>query len=202
MANQRGEGDEILSKISFSIREKSIVESIDISGKDLTFSEFSELMADRMTAIDAKLRASSFINASLRDSDFSSADMRNCNLDNIDIADCFFKDVNFNKSTMRFAKIKISFCEKACFDQVDLTNGDLYDTIFNGSTFRNAILTDVKAKYASFKDVDLSGANLTNGDFEGANFISSKLDGVIWTGANIIGARFDEGVLEKVLREL
>ncbi|MEK4733283.1 pentapeptide repeat-containing protein [Paenibacillus sp. FSL L8-0641] len=202
MANQRSERDEILSKISFHIHEKNIIESMDISGIDLTFSDLSELIADRMIAIGVKLRASSIIRASFRDCNFSSADFRSCNLESIDIADCYFRDANFNKSTMRFASIKISFCDRACFDQVDLTNGDLYDTIFNGSTFRSANLTGVNAKHASFRDVDLSGANLTNGNFEGVNFINAKLDNVIWAGTNIIGARFDEGVLEKIQSEL
>ncbi|SCW87618.1 Uncharacterized protein YjbI, contains pentapeptide repeats [Paenibacillus tianmuensis] len=202
MANQRSEREEILSKLASSIYKKEIIESMDISGIDLAFSDLSEVMADRMTAIGVKLRASSIIRASFRDCNFNSADFRNCNLENVDIADCYFKDANFNKSTMRFAKIKISFCDRACFDQVDLTNGDLYDTIFNGSTFRNANLSGVNAKHASFRDVDLSGANLANGNFEGVNFINAKLDDVIWAGANIIGARFDEGVLEMIQTEL
>ncbi|WP_044482376.1 pentapeptide repeat-containing protein [Paenibacillus antibioticophila] len=202
MAGQGSERDEILLKISLSIHEKNIIKSMDISEIDLTFADLSELIADQMIAIGVKLRASSMMRTSFRDCNFSSADFQSCNLENADFADCYFRDTDFTKSIMRFAKIKISFCDRACFDQVDLTDGDLYDSIFNGSTFRNANLTGINAKYASFRDVDLSGANLTNGNFENVSFINAKLDDVIWAGANITGASFDEGVLEKIQAEL
>jgi uncharacterized protein YjbI with pentapeptide repeats len=202
MTNQRSEREEILEQFSLSVYKKEIIRSIDVSDMDLTFSDLSEVMADRMIATGVKLRASSIMRASFRDCNFNFADFRSCNLENIDIADCYFRDANFNKSIMRFAKIKISFCDRACFDQVDLTNGDLYDSIFNDSTFKNANLTGVNAKDASFRDVDLSDANLTNGNFEGVNFINAKLDNVIWSGANVIGAKFDEGVLEKIQTKL
>lgn len=202
MADQRSEREEILSKLADAVYKNEIVEKIDISEKDYTFSDFSEVMADRMTATGARLRATVFIRASFRDCDFDSADLRSCNFEHVDIADCFFRDANFYKSTMRFASINISFCDRACFDEVDLTNGNLLDTAFNGSTFRNANLSGVNAKDANFKDVDFTGANLANGNFEGANFINAKLDNVKWAGANIIGARFDEGVLELIQKEL
>ncbi len=47
----------------------------------------------------------------------------------------------------------------------------------------------------NLSEVDARNANFTEADFTGA-----KLDNVVWTGANVEGAKFDENVKEQVLK--
>ncbi|WP_445670723.1 pentapeptide repeat-containing protein [Paenibacillus sp. FSL W8-0919] len=194
-SNIRKEVLEILHRSQYN---DEVIDGLDMSNLDLTFSDLSKVMADGLIAKRVILRASSLIGASFLDCNFEFADFNNCNLESIDIADCVLSKASFYKANMRYAKINISMCIETCFDEVDLSNGELIGSTLRNASFRNANLSGINAEQASFSSADLSGAVLTNGNFEQSDFRNAILEGVVWKGANLAGARFDNGVWEDI----
>ncbi|PEY37284.1 hypothetical protein CN354_12650 [Bacillus cereus] len=137
-SKDRGKMMEILSK---SQCKDEIIDELDMSDLDLTFSDLSEVMAKRVI-----LRASSLMRVSFRDCDFELADFINCNLVEPDIADCRFGEANFSKTNIKYAKINISDCFETCFDEVNFFNGELVRTILNYAMFRHVNLSGIDAE--------------------------------------------------------
>ena len=89
--NDRIKVMEILNRSQYN---DEIIDGLDMSNLDLTFSDLSEVMAEGIMAKQVHLRASSLMRASF-DCDFEFADFRSCNLEEIHIADCRFGEANF-----------------------------------------------------------------------------------------------------------
>ena len=119
---------EILNRSQYN---DEVIDGLDMSDLDLTFSDFSEMRAECIMAKRVLLRASSLMRASFFDCDFELADFRSCNLEEMHIADCRFGEANFSKANMKYAKVNITSCFETCFDEVDFSYGELVGTILN-----------------------------------------------------------------------
>lgn len=193
---------ELLKIISTARINKQVINGLEMSGLDFAFSDLSEVMGDCIIAKGVNLRASSLIRASFLDCDFESTDFRNSNLEKIEMGDCILNGANLNKTILKGAKINISMCRETCFDEADISEGEVIGSSFSNSSFKNANLSRINAQQASFSNADLTGAILTEGGFEETDFRNAILDGVVWIGARIDGAMFDEGVMEIVKSKL
>lgn len=202
---------EILNKSKYN---DEVIDGLDISDLDLTFSDLSEVKAECIMAKRVLLRASSLMRAAFFDCDFEFADFRSCNLEEIHIADCRFGESDFSKANMKFAKVNISSCFKTCFDEVDFSYGEIVGTILNHATFCGANLYRIDAKQtdctgtdfnsanlqeSNFEKAYLEDANLTEVDAKNANFTNADLTGATLLNGDFMDADFTGAKLDRVV---
>lgn len=207
-----------LNKIREAQYKKETLENFAVENIDLSFSDLTYLCADRLRLIKVNLRAATFIDINFYDCRIEESNLENCDFESAGMAECYFINSNFSLANMKRIIMNASFCTGSYFDEVDFSQGELVNTCMDKASVKKANLKGVNAKGISFNDSDLTGSDLSDGNFikayfknanlsgtnlsgsnfEGANFTNAKLEGVIWKGANIKNAIFDEGAREEI----
>ena len=170
-----------------------IASHLNISGVDFSNEDLSHAKGELLTAKSTRFRGAVLKRGSFKDCDFEGADFEGASLSETVFVDCVVSDANFRRADLEGAAINVSVGYRSCFDEATLTRAELSGSSFDGASCRNARLVEVSAKLSSFRDADMTGADLSGGDFTKADFRGAKLTDVIWEGANLSDAMFDDG---------
>jgi uncharacterized protein YjbI with pentapeptide repeats len=107
--------------------------------------------------------------------------------------------MNFSKSkfpdNVRFERLKLL---NANFSEATLNKANFNQCALDSANFQKAKLseahfsmTTVTARYADFRDAALEGATIESGNFRGAFFQKANLNGLLASGIQLDGAKFD-----------
>jgi uncharacterized protein YjbI with pentapeptide repeats len=152
--------------------------SINLSGSNLSKSDFAGVIAHQGQFKGSALRGSDFTGADLTGSSFSGSDVREANFDRANLTDC-----KFSSNDLGGASFRESILVRTNFG----TSG------LDGAQFIGVKLTDVKFNYT-----DLRKTTFESCTFLGVDFHYSDLSGQRLDGQTFIGVKFDLPALKDV----
>ena len=155
-------------------KDKSIV---DLSGADLTKSNFWGTKLGRVNLSGANLSG-----AALACIDLSGADLRGADLSQADLFDADLSQAELMEAKLLTTDLHYADLSGANLSGANLSGANLNGAHLNGANLRRASLSIVQSITTGKKGViiihtDLSGANLTGADLSGAKLSGASLDG-------------------------
>ncbi|GBG32110.1 BTB/POZ domain-containing protein KCTD9 [Hondaea fermentalgiana] len=186
---------------------------------NLEHADFSGSRLDGASFRGANLSGAVFDGASLRKVDFSGACLEGAMLERAEtLNDCVFAGAKMHGILLRDRLDLQRVCmERADLSEADLSGSNLQRANLKGAQLHHAHLQGCCLRYSSLQpsdcqrlnhgsqeqETDLQNADLSGCDFlcatlQRVNFQSAKLDGVIFSGANTRGARFEDTHLESI----
>jgi uncharacterized protein YjbI with pentapeptide repeats len=152
--------------------------SINLSGSDLSQSDFAGVIAHQGKFQASALRGSDFTGADLTGSLFRSSDVREAMFVGTNLTDCDFTTLDLADANFREAILV-----RTTFSKVGLA----------GAHFTDVKLTDVK-----FNSIDLRKTTFERCTFLGVDFHYSDLSGQRLDGQTFLGVTFDMPALKDV----
>jgi uncharacterized protein YjbI with pentapeptide repeats len=164
--------------------------SINLSGSNLSQSDFAGVIARQGQFKGSALRGSDFTGADLTGSSFRSSDVREANFDRANLTDCKFSsndlaDASFRESILVRTNFSTSGLDGAHFIGVKLT-----DVKFNYTDLRKTIFESCTFLGVDFHYSDLSGQRLDGQTFIGVTFDLPALKDVSFQGATLKNVSF------------
>jgi uncharacterized protein YjbI with pentapeptide repeats len=164
--------------------------AINLSGSNLTQSDFAGVIAQKGKFHGSMLRGADFSGADLTGSSFSGSDVREVNFDRANLTDCTFSAIDlagasFRESILVRANFKSSGLDGARFIGVKLTDVKFTTTDLRKTIFENCTFIGVDFHYS-----DLSGQRLDGQTFIGVSFDWPALKDVSFQGATLKNVSF------------
>ena len=120
------------------------------------------------------------------------------NFERADLRGKDFRNVNFTCSSFRGADLSGSDLSGAVFVSADLSRACLHKCVAVGANFSGADMTGAYCKAADFSRAIMWHTVLKGGIFKTAKFFGTDLTGADFARAEMLGARFDDAVVEGV----
>ena len=163
---------------------------INLSGSNLSKSDFAGVIAHQGQFKGSALRGSDFSGADLTGSSFSGSDVREANFDRANLTDCKFSsndlaDASFRESILVRTNFSTSGLDGAKFIGVKLT-----DVKFNYTDLRKTIFESCTFLGVDFHYSDLSGQRLDGQTFLSVTFDLPALKDVSFQGATLKNVAF------------
>lgn len=164
--------------------------AINLSGSNLTESDFAGVIAHQGQFKGSALRGSDFTGADLTGSSFRGSDVREANFAGANLTDCDFSaldltDANFREAILVRTNFKAAGLVGAQFIGVKLTDVKFTTTDLRKTTFENCTFLGVDFHYS-----DLSGLRLDGQTFLGVTFDLPALKDVSFQGATLKNVSF------------
>ncbi|HEY7343308.1 MAG TPA: pentapeptide repeat-containing protein [Ktedonobacterales bacterium] len=156
--------------------ERQVV--INLSGSNLSQSDFAGVIAHQGQFKGSALRGSDFSGADLTGSLFSGSDVREANFDRANLTDC-----KFSASDLADASFREAILVRTNFSSAGLV----------GAKFVGVKLTDVKLATTDLRKTTFEGCTFLGVDFHYSDLSGQRLD-----GQTFIGVKFDVPALKDV----
>jgi uncharacterized protein YjbI with pentapeptide repeats len=159
--------------------------AINLSGSDLTQSDFAGVTAQKGKFHGSMLRGADFSGADLTGSSFSGSDIREATFDRANLTDCTFSALDLRGASFREAVLVRTNFKSSGLDGARFIGVRLTDVKFTTSDLRKTIFENCTFIGVDFHYSDLSGQRLGGQTFIGVSFDWPALKDVSFQGATL-----------------
>jgi|SRR5579883_90213 len=159
--------------------------AINLSGSDLTQSDFAGVTAQKGKFHGSMLRGADFSGADLTGSSFSGSDIREATFDRANLTDCTFSALDLRGASFREAVLVRTNFKSSGLDGARFSGVRLTDVKFTTSDLRKTIFENCTFIGVDFHYSDLSGQRLGGQTFIGVSFDWPALKDVSFQGATL-----------------
>lgn len=206
-----GGSSKALRRIEELFESGEITEVLGISVQDVHFISSDELCesikADEgggfnLAGVDlrrARLNGANLSNANLSNANLSAADLRDANLNSANLSGADLSGINLHRANLSNANLSganlsTAFLRGAYLSGANLRSADLSNAILNDTDMSDSILIRARLIGANLRNATLSRSDLSFADLCGVSLISTILNCVELTGADVTNARFGKGL--------
>lgn len=180
-----GDIEQTVQEVANLSRQLQRKVAINLSGSDLTQSDFTGVVAHKGRFHGSMLRGSDFSGADLTGSSFSGSDVREAIFDHANLTDCTFSAIDLVGASFRESILVRTNFSKSGLDGAHFTGITLTDVNFKYTDLRKTIFERCTFLGVDFHYSDLSGQRLDGLTFIGVQFDLSALRDASFQGATL-----------------